>query len=116
MELTNEILEKFDAALADEACVKALRDAEDSAAVCEILKAKGLDVGEEFAQALIQKRDAVLAGEELDEMALEYVAGGKGFWGMLIGGCIGAAGGMAVGGPCGAVFGGLVGAIVGGLA
>ena len=116
MAVAKEILDKLDAALADEACVKALRAAEDPAAVREILKARGIDAGEEFAQALIQQRDAVLAGEELDEMALEYVAGGKGFGGMFLGMGGGAAAGMALGGPPGAIFGGLVGAIIGGLA
>ena len=115
MALTKDILDKLDAALADEACVKALRAAENPVAIREILKARGIEVGEEFAQALIQKRDDVLAGEELDEMALEYVAGGKGFGGMFLGMAGGAAVGMSLGGPPGAIFGGLVGAITGGL-
>jgi len=90
MTITKETLEQLETSLQDEKCVKALGAAETAADVREIMKDKGIEVDDEFAQAMIQKRDAVLSGEELDADTLELISGGKGFGGMFFGAGVGA--------------------------
>lgn len=120
MEYTEKMMEAIDQALTDQAFCDTVAEAESAEAIKALFLEKGIEIDDTIANAAFEKKEKVLAGEELTPEDLELVAGGcKGcFFGYTLGGAAaGGAIGYSVAGPAGvfggAVIGGAIGCIIG---